>query len=88
MNAANGRHMESIYDHGVTQAELNALFYGAPEPEAEYPEGLSRDGLLVDIARLYRLRGDDGKAGRFAAMISDRSIRAEMATRGCCEGAR
>ena len=76
---------ESIFDHGVTQAELSALFYGAPEPEDEYPEGLSHDGLLVDIARLYRLRGDPDKAGRYASMIGDAAIRAEIATQGCCE---
>jgi hypothetical protein len=76
---------ESIFDHNVTHRELGELFFGSPEPKEEYAEGLGRDSLLVDIARLYLLRGDADTSARYVAMIGDASIRSEFATRGCCE---
>lgn len=77
-------HLETIFDHDVTYSELSQLFYGAPEPENEYLEGLSHDSLLVDIVRLYQLRGNTDAASRYLSSINDPAIRAELATRGCC----
>ena len=76
--------LETIFEHGVTDNELSTLFYGAPEPENEYRDGLSHDGLLVDIVRLYQLRGNTDAANRYLSLIEDASIRSELATRGCC----
>lgn len=76
--------LESIFDHGITDSELSQLFYGAPEPENEYRDGLGHDSLLVDVVRLYQLRGNTDKANRYIALIDDPTIRSELSTRGCC----
>ena len=76
--------LETIFDHGVTDSELSQLFYGAPEPEHEYLEGLGHDSLLVDIVRLYQLRGNTDIANRYLSAINDPSIHSELSTRGCC----
>lgn len=76
--------IETIFDCGVTDAELLDLFYGYPETKDEYIDGLSHDGLLVDIVRLYQLRGNDDLARKYLSSITSQSIRAELSTRGCC----
>ncbi len=76
--------IETIYDHGATIEELNQLFYGNPETPEDYLLGLSNDSLLVDIVRLYQLRGQADTANRYASLIKDSSIQAEFATKGCC----
>lgn len=78
-------HLESIYDHGITDAELNEMFFGQPGPVNEYFEGYDQDDLLVDIVQLYRMRQDEEKVLHYISRISDASIRTEMLTRGCCE---
>lgn len=76
--------LESIYDHHVTDAELLQLFFGHPEPQDEYLDGLGQDSLMVDIVRLYDLREKYDIASSFAAKIQNPSIKAEIATTGCC----
>ena len=78
-------HVESIYDHGITDDELNEMFFGQPEPMDEYFEGLSADSLLADIVQLYRMRNDPKKVHHYISRVSNPSIRKEMLTRGCCE---
>lgn len=76
---------ESIYDHGVTAEELNALFDGCPEPKDEYFEGLGADSLMVDIIHLYQLRQQPDKVSQYQQRIKNPMIRTEMLTQGCCE---
>lgn len=75
---------ESIYDHNVTAAELDALFDGYPEPMDEYFEGLGQDSLLVDVVHLYQLRQQPDKVQQYRQRIKNPLIRAEMLTPGCC----
>ena len=77
--------LESIYDHAITESELRDMFYGQPEPQDEYLEGLGQDSLLVDIVQLYRMRNQPDQVQYHISRISDPSIRTEMLTRGCCE---
>ncbi|MFM8443938.1 MAG: hypothetical protein ACKN9W_11445 [Methylococcus sp.] len=77
--------LESIYDHGITDAELDEMFFGQPEPMDEYFQGFDQEDLLVDIVQLYRMRNDQQKVNHYISLISDAAIRAEMLTRGCCE---
>lgn len=78
-------HVESIYDHDITAAELDALFDGHPEPRNEYFDGLSADSLLVDIVHLYQLRQQTDKVRQYQQRIMNPLIRTEMLTQGCCE---
>lgn len=77
--------IETIFDHRISDSEFSELFYGSPESYDDYVDGLSKDSLLVDIVRLYQLRGKPDLANRYLAKISDESIRFELSTRGCCE---
>lgn len=81
----NDKSIETIFDHHVSDAELLELFYGYPEPYNEYVEGLSTDSLLVDIARLYQLRGVNDIANQYIEKISDEPIRSELLTTSCCK---
>ena len=79
-------HPESIYDHGVTQVELDALYFGAPESRADYFVGLSRNSLLADVARLYRMRGDEDTALKYISQVTNPLMRSQFKTRPCCAG--
>lgn len=78
--------IETIYDHAVTQDEILALTGGYPETREEYFEVLSRDSALVGLFKLYRLRGDAGKAGQYLNQIEDAQLKAQFMVRPCCVG--
>ena len=80
------KYPESIFDHNPTQGELDVLFFGCPETQAEYFEVMDQDGCMADLAVLYRVRGDEDAANRFISKVSDPRIRMQFRTRPCCAG--
>jgi len=76
--------METIFDHHVTEYELNTLFFGAPESYEEYIDGLSHDGFLVDLVRLYLLRNMPDRANKYLSRIKDSESRSELTMANCC----
>jgi hypothetical protein len=75
---------ETIFDHGVTDAEIQALTDGYPETQEEYFYGLDHDSAYADLFRLYRLRGDTDKAAYFMEKIEDNSFKFQFKARPCC----
>ena len=77
--------METIYDHGVTEQELTALF--GPEDDrmdrADYAEWVGHDSACAHLFLLFRLRGDSAAARRALAEIRDPAYRAGVKTPYC-----
>ena len=51
-------HIETIFDHGVTDVEMLELTDGYPESKEEYIYGLDQDSAYADLHRLYIMRND------------------------------
>jgi hypothetical protein len=83
-----GRAMETIYDHGVTEQELNVLYFDDPDTQDEYLTGLSQDSAYADLVRLYRMRGDDAQAETFVNRIQNRELRQQFRMIPCCVAGR
>ncbi len=77
-------HVETIYDHGITDAEMQQLTAGYPEPKDEYFYALSQDSAYADLFRLYTMRHDENKAAFFLNQIQDGSFRRQLTMRPCC----
>lgn len=80
--------METIYDHGVTEQELDVLYFGDPDSQAEYLTGLSQDSAYADLVSLYRMRGDDARAESFLDRIQDKELRQQFRMIPCCVAGR
>lgn len=80
--------METIYDHGVTERELNILYFDDPDPRDEYMNGLSQDSAYADLVRLYRTRGDEARAESFLDRIQNQELRQQFKLIPCCVAGR
>lgn len=80
--------METIYDHSVTERELNILYFDDPDSQAEYLTGLSQDSAYADLVSLYRMRGDDARAESFLDRIQDKELRQQFRMIPCCVAGR
>ena len=80
--------METIYDHGVTEQELNILYFGDPDTRDEYMIGLSQDSAYADLASLYRIRDNDARAESFIDRIQDKELRQQFKMIPCCVAGR
>jgi hypothetical protein len=80
--------METIYDHGVTEQELNTLYFDDPDTKDEYLTGLSQDSAYADLVRLYRVRNDDAQADFFVNHIQNRELRQQFKMIPCCVAGR
>jgi hypothetical protein len=79
-------HIETIYDHSITDAEMQQLTAGYPEPKEEYFYALDKDSAYADLFRLYTMRHDENKAAFFLNQIEDASFRRQLTMRPCCAG--
>ncbi len=77
-------HVETIFDHGITDAEMRVLFFGDTESYSDYTEHLSQDSAFADISRLFRLRGNDNAANKYISQIKNDELRAQFMTIPCC----
>lgn len=80
--------METIYDHGVTEQELNVLYFDDPDAQDEYLTGLSQDNAYADLVTLYRMRGDDARAESFVGHIQSKELRQQFKMIPCCVAGR
>lgn len=80
--------METIYDHGVTEQELNILYFSDPDTQDEYLMGLSQDSAYADLVRLYRIRDDDLHVDLFINRIKNRELRQQFKMIPCCVAGR
>lgn len=80
--------METIYDHDVTEQELNILYFDDPDTQDEYLVGLSQDSAYADLVSLYRMRGDDARAKSFLDRIQNRELRQQFRMIPCCVAGR
>ncbi len=80
--------METIYDHDVTEQELNVLYFGDPDSKDEYLAGLSQDSAYADLVTLYQMRGDDAQAEVFISRIQNRELRQQFKMTPCCVAGR
>ena len=80
--------METIYDHGVTEQELNILYFDDPDTQDEYLTGLSQDSAYADLVTLYRMRGDDAQAEIFISRIQNKELRQQFRMISCCVAGR
>jgi len=80
-----GRAMETIYDHGVTEQELTALFGPEEERETrdEYLEFLSSDSACADLYLLYQHRHQPNRAAEYLGRIADESYRRTVGMPSC-----
>ena len=77
--------METIYDHGVTEQELTALF-GSPDErmdQVEYDEFVGPDSACAHLYLLFRLRGDTAAACAALNKIRDPAYRVGIKTPFC-----
>lgn len=89
MNAVLKRkHIETIFDYGVTESELKAILFGDIETPDEYVEFLDQDGAYADLSKLFRLRGDTISATKFIGMISNNELKTQYMTIPCAEAGR
>ena len=80
--------METIYDHGVTEQELNILYFDDPDTKDEYLIGLSQDSAYADLVSLYRMRDDTAQADAFLARIKNKELRQQFKMIPCCVAGR
>ena len=78
------KHVETIYDHGVTESEILQMTDGYPETKEEYFEVLSSDGALADLYRLYVIRDQPEKAMFYLEQIQDAGFKNQFKMRPCC----
>ncbi|MDD5272601.1 MAG: hypothetical protein PHU14_07775 [Methylovulum sp.] len=76
--------MESIFNHGVTEAERLVLTGGYPETQEEYFYGMGQDDAYADLYRLYKIRNDTDKALFFLEQITDIAFKNQFKMRPCC----
>ena len=70
--------METIYDHGVTEQELNILYFDDPDTQDEHLTGLSQDSAYADLVRLYRVRDDQARVELFLDRIQNKELRQQF----------
>ena len=80
--------METIYDHGVTEQELDVLYFDDPDSKDDYLAGLSQDSAYADLVRLYRMRDDDARIENFINRIQNRELRQQFKMTPCCVAGR
>ena len=80
--------METIYDHGVTEQELDVLYFDDPDSKDDYLAGLSQDSAYADLVRLYRMRDDDARVENFINRIKNRELRQQFKMTPCCVAGR
>lgn len=80
--------METIYDHGVTEQELDVLYFDDPDSKDDYLAGLSQDSAYADLVRLYRMRDDDAQIENFINHIQNRELRQQVKMTPCCVAGR
>ncbi|MFI3195121.1 MAG: hypothetical protein QX195_04800 [Methylococcaceae bacterium] len=73
-------YVETIFDHGVTDAELSELML---ESKNDYLYSVDQDTAYVDLYWLYDLRGDVNKAHKYLDSIQDSKYRNSV-TMTCC----
>ena len=66
--------LETIFDHGITDAEILALTDGYPESREEYLYALDQDSAYADLYRLYSIRNDANKAAFFLLSKSPKQL--------------
>lgn len=76
--------IETIYDHGVTEAEILTMTKGYPETREEYFEVISSDGAFADLYRLYVIRNQPEKALFYLEQIQDIGFKNQFKMRPCC----
>lgn len=76
--------LETIFDHGITEAEHITLTDGYNETTEDYFHGLDKDSAYADLYRLYSIRGDVNKAAFFLDKIQDLDFKNQFKMRPCC----
>ncbi len=74
--------IETIFDHGVTKAELDDLL-GAPETPEEYFAAIDQDAAYADLYFLYSARGNKQTAASFLAKIKNSRYRNNISLPSC-----
>ena len=82
------QHIETIFDYGVTDQELEILLFGDTETYHEYIEFLEQDGAYADLSKLFRLRGDTKTANEYIGKISNSELKKQYMTTPCVEAGR
>lgn len=77
------KHIETIFDHKVTESELIDLV-GEAEQESDYLYALNQTDAYVDLYFLYQLRRNHQKAETFLNKL-DEKTRNRISMR-CCVG--
>ncbi len=71
--------METIYEHNMSQDELNALSKMIPgriiDKKKYYQFELDNDLRNADLYRLYKIRGEEEKASRYYDKIEDEILK-------------
>ena len=83
--------IETIFDHGATMAELDALFgKGDFDSQAEYMEFREEDqqSALAHIVWLARLRGDEALRRATLKRVADPVLRRDLSLTPCLEAGR
>jgi len=77
--------METIYDHGITEQELTALFGPPTERETceEYLEFLSSDSACADLYALYQHRQLPQRAAEYLGRITNAQYRRTVGMPAC-----
>ena len=77
-------HIETIFDHGVTDDERLVLAKGYAESIDDYLYGLDQDSAYADLYRLYIIRKDTDQASAFLEKIKEPGFKNQFKMRPCC----
>ncbi len=76
-------HVESIFDHDVTEDEQMALFDFIETPD-DYLFAMPQNNAWADIYSLYQLRGNDKKAEFYLNKITNQRLIDDLVRVPCC----
>ena len=77
----NNQKIETVFDHGITQSEMDSLF-GGEESFTEYYSELSINDAYADLYFLYEIRNNHNQATIFLNKINDDNYRKHLVM-GC-----
>lgn len=63
--------METIFDHNITEKEMEFITGYSDTTKEEYLSYRKKDGYIIDLYYLYRYRKDATKAVSYYNMIPD-----------------
>lgn len=70
--------METVFDHGITEAEYDQLFGGPIPTDPKFMPEFDADTENGMIFRLYSIRGRDELADKYYHKIKDHSYRLNL----------